>query len=89
MDKLIEFGLIKPGDKIYLTIAKNVDSTVTLIDGKYVDYNGEKLTLNDWGRSITGWQSIRIYAYTAIVGEVETLHQKRMNYLAVHDEIVC
>ena len=87
MDKLIEFGLINKGDKIYLTL-KPDESVATLLDEKYVDFNGEKLTLNDWGCRITGWQSIRIYAYVAIVGEIETLHQKRLAFIQEHNEPV-
>lgn len=85
MDKLIEFGLINKGDKIYLTL-KPDESVATLIDEKYVDFNGEKLTLNEWGCRVTGWQSIRIYAYVAIVGEIETLHQKRLAFIQEHNE---
>lgn len=85
MDKLIEFGLIHKGDKIYLT-QKPEESIATLIDEKYVDYNGEKLTLNEWGCRITGWQSIRIYAYVAIVGEIETLQSKRIRFIEEHNE---
>ena len=85
MGKLIEFGIVKPGDKLYIT-QKPDDSVATLIDEKYVDYNGEKLTLNDWGCKVTGWVSIRIYAYVAIVGEIETLHQKRLAFIQEHNE---
>ena len=85
MDKLIEFGLINKGDKIYLTL-KPDESVATLLDEKYVDFNGEKLTLNEWGCRVTGWQSIRIYAYVAIVGEIETLHQKRLAFIQEHNE---
>ena len=88
MDKLIEFGLIKKGDKIYLTL-KPDESVATLIDEKYVDFNGEKITLNEWGCRVTGWQSIRIYAYVAKVGEIETLHQKRLAFIQEHNEPVC
>ena len=88
MDKLIEFGLIKKGDKIYLT-PKPDESVATLIDEKYVDFNGEKITLNEWGCRVTGWQSIRIYAYVAKVGEIETLHQKRLAFIQEHNESVC
>ena len=35
---------------------------------------------------ITGWKSIRIYDHVAIVGESETLHEKRMQYMAEHNE---
>lgn len=85
MGKLIEFGIIKPGDKIYITL-KPEESIATLIDEKYVDFEGEKLTINEWGCKITGWRSIRIYAYVAIVGEIETLHQKRLSFLEDHNE---
>lgn len=85
MDKLIEFGLIHKGDKIYLT-QKPEESIATLIDEKHVNYNGEKLTLNEWGCKITGWQSIRIYTYVAILGEDETLHTKRLRFIEEHNE---
>ena len=42
-----------------------------------MEFNNEVLTLNDWGKKVTGWSAIRIYAYAAKVGETETLHQKR------------
>lgn len=80
MDKLIEFGLVKPGDKLYITLHPE-ESVATLLDEKYVDFNGEKITLNEWGCKITGWQSIRIYAYAAVVGETDTLQQKRIDYI--------
>ena len=44
------------------------------------------MKINDWGCRITGWKAIRIYAYTAIVGEEETLQQKRMKYAINHNE---
>ena len=82
----MNLGLSNPEIK-YITVSSD-DSTATLIDGKHVDYQGEKLTLNDWGCRITGWKSIRIYAYVAIVGEIETLHQKRLAYIQEHNESV-
>lgn len=88
MDKLIEYGLIKKGDKIYVTLNPD-ESVATLLDEKYVDFNGEKITLNEWGRRVTGWKSIRIYAYVAIVGEIETLHQKRLAFIQEHNEPIC
>lgn len=85
MDKLIEYGLIKPGDKIYLTLSPT-NSEATLVDESYVEYNGEKMRINDWGCKLSGWKSIRIYAYVCIVGEDETLHQKRIKYMINHNE---
>ena len=86
MGKLIEFGIISPGDKIYIT-SRQKDSTAILLDEKYVDYHGDKLTINEWGCKITGWQSIRIYAYVAKVGEIETLHEKRLKFIQNNNEI--
>ena len=85
MSKLIEFGLIKPGDKIYVTISPD-DSEATLLDDKYVDFRGSRMTLNEWGCKVTGWKSIRIYTYVAIAGEIETLQQKRISYIQEHNE---
>ena len=85
MDQLIEFGPIHPGDQVYITV-KPTESVATLLDAKYVDYKGNKITLNDWGCQVTGWSAIRIYSYVAVVGETETLHQKRLAYVNEHNE---
>lgn len=77
MDKIIELGILKPGDNVYITI-KPEDSIATLIDSKYVNYKGNKMTLNEWGCSVTGWKSIRIYQYLAKVGEEETIQEIRL-----------
>ena len=85
MDKLIEYGLVTPGDTLYITCSPD-GSDATLIDSKYVDYNGEKLTLNEWGCKVTGWRSIRIYAYAARKGEMVTLQEKREAYIQDYNE---
>lgn len=79
MDKLIEFGIVKPGDKLYITTCPN-ESEAELVDKKYVIFQNKKLTLNEWGRLVTKWKSIDIYHYVAIVGDIETLHEKRIKY---------
>ena len=88
MDKLIEFNLVKPGDKLYITVnsCDAKDSEAELIDDKYVMYKGEKMTINNWGCKVTGWKSIRIYDNVAIVGQTETLHEKRLKYMSEHNE---
>ena len=90
MDKLIEFNLVKPGDKLYITVnsCNSSESEAELIDDKYVIYKGEKMTINTWGCKVTGWKSIRIYDNVAIVGEAETLHEKRLAYINEHNEAV-
>ncbi len=85
MNKLIEYGLLHPGDKLYITL-NPTDSEATLIDGSYVDYKGVKTKINDWGCKITGWKSVNIYTISALVGEDETLQQKRVKYTINHNE---
>lgn len=59
MPELFEWGLIKPGDGIY--IAGHEDNAAEVIDGKYVRYNGEKMSYHAWGRKVTGWSSVNVY----------------------------
>ena len=90
MDKLIEFNMVKPGDRLYITLSSvdREDSMATLLDAKYVRYKNEKMTLNQWGCRVTGWKSIRIYAWAAKEGEIETLQEKRLAYVQEHNEAV-
>lgn len=76
MDELINAGIISIGDKIYITISPD-DSEATLISPSMVSYQGKSMTLNQWGQTVTGWSSIRIYSYVCVVGETETLNEKR------------
>lgn len=85
MNELIEAGLVHIGDELYITV-KPTESKAVLLDSKYVQFNGEKMTLNDWGCKVTSWKSIRIYAYAAIVGEIDTLQQKRLAFIRNHNE---
>ena len=85
MNKLIEYGLLQTGDKLYITRDPD-NSEATIIDGSYVEYKGEKMRINDWGCKITGWKSVNIYIISALVGEDETLQQKRIKYTINHNE---
>ncbi len=85
MKKLIEYGIVKPGNELYITTAPN-DAHAVLVDASYVEYNGNKIKINDWVCEITGWKSVNIYRYTAVAGEDETLHQKRLKYIMNHNE---
>ena len=76
MDELINAGLISIGDKMYITVNPD-DSEATLIAPTMVDYKGKTITLNQWGQLVTGWDTIAIYRYACIVGETETLNDKR------------
>lgn len=76
MEKLIDEGVVSIEDELYIT-SKPENSKATLVDINKVEFNSVIMTLNEWGCKITGWSSIRIYAYCAKVGETETLQQKR------------
>ncbi len=80
MKELIDAGVINVGDVIYLTIDKNASKAI-LIDESHVEFKGEKVKLNEWGQRVSGWKSIRIYAYIIVEGENKTLHEKRIEYV--------
>lgn len=86
MDKLFEWGIIKGGDAVVIKNRNNSEATV--IDSKYVDFKGEKLTFNKWGQKVTGWSSIRIYDWVIIKGNDKTLHEMRQEkMLSLENEI--
>ena len=85
MKKLIEYGILHLGDKLYITLNPN-DSEAELVDGSSVEFKGEKMNLNEWGKRVTGWKSVNIYTIASVVGENETLQQKRINYTINHNE---
>jgi uncharacterized protein with ParB-like and HNH nuclease domain len=76
---LVEWGLVKVNDK--LMIKNYLNSIATFIEGNMVEYNGIKMSLNEWGREVTGWKAIQIYAWACKVGEKETLDEKRTKYM--------
>lgn len=75
MDKLFEWGVIKSGDAV---VIKNFDnSEAVVIDTKIVEYNGQKLTFNQWGEKVTGWSALSVYEWTIVKGSEKTLHEIR------------
>lgn len=79
MNDFFDIGELSSGDEVYITL-KPSQSIATLVDSKYVIFNGQKMTINEWGCKVTGWKSIRIYEYMAKVGESETLQDKRIKF---------
>lgn len=71
MNKLFEWGIIKPGD--FLIIKNKKNSRAKVIDQKEVEYNEKKLTYNQWGELVTGWSSICIYEWAILEGTDKTL----------------
>lgn len=86
MNQLIDSEAVHIGDQLYIKV-KPETSIATLIEPDKVQFNNEVMTLNQWGCKVTGWSTIRIYAYMAIVGESETLQDKREKIVSAAKEI--
>jgi hypothetical protein len=77
MSKLIEWGILHPGDS--LTINGFDKSDATVIDAKTVNFAGKTVTFNEWGREVTGWSSICIYDWAVLKGKtLSSLRAERM-----------
>jgi hypothetical protein len=61
---LIELGRLKVGDT--LTIRGRRDSSARVLDGRHVEFRGERITFNDWGQRVTGWSAIQVYAWACL-----------------------
>ena len=57
--EMVERGLLPVGTE--LTIKDRPDSAARVIDGRHVEFRGDRMTYNAWGCRVTGWPSIRIY----------------------------
>ena len=66
MDWLMEQGIIKKGDKVY--IINHPEDIAEVIDSDDVLYNGRKMSFNRFGCEVTGWKAIQTYAFLKIVG---------------------
>ena len=75
MDWCIEQGLIHIGDRFY--IKSRPSEVAEVISDKKVLYNGEEMSYNAFACKVTGWKAIQVYAHMIIVGEKETLAEKR------------
>lgn len=75
MDWLVEQGVINIGDKVYVINRPN--DIATIIDANHVEYNGKKMSLNSFGKEVTGWNTFQTYAMIKVVGSKETLSELR------------
>ena len=75
IDWLIEQGIINIGDEVYLI--NHPEEVAVVVDSKNVEYNGEKMSFNQYGCELTGWKAIQIYAYMKKVGGNKTLAKLR------------
>jgi hypothetical protein len=56
---LLEAGLLKPGDTVHTR--KCPDLHATIVNARFVDYEGERWRYNDWGVHVNEWAAINIY----------------------------
>lgn len=85
MPQIIEWGLVKPmEDKVY--IKGEEDKPALLLDSKSVAYDGASMSINDWGKHVTGWKGINIYEWTVVERTGRTLDDMRRDYLDEHGE---
>lgn len=75
LDWMIEQGVIKTGDKIY--VISHPNEVAIIEDKKYVNYNGELMTAREFGRKIRGGKVIQIYSTMKLVGCEKTLGELR------------
>jgi len=81
MPKLFEWGLLKKGDKLYIKNHDKEASMAEVIDERFVNYKGNKITYNQWGQYVTGWSSICIYAWAVKLDCDKTLDSLRKEKL--------
>ncbi|WP_176849500.1 type I restriction endonuclease [Belnapia rosea] len=73
-DDLVALGRLPVGTT--LIIRGREGSAAKVLDGRTVEFKGQRLSFNEWGQRITGWPSIRIYTM-ACLPDGRTLDQLR------------
>ncbi|HOE15519.1 MAG TPA: GIY-YIG nuclease family protein [Candidatus Paceibacterota bacterium] len=76
MDWCMEQGLISIGDLVFIRGYEDVVAEV--ISSSKVRYKDEEMSFNAFGCTVTGWKAIQVYVFLTIVGESETLQDKRL-----------
>jgi hypothetical protein len=61
MSQLLDWGLVAPGDSVH--IRGHAEKPATILDAKRVRMDGQDVSFNDWGQSVTGWSAINIYEW--------------------------
>ena len=72
---LLEAGLLEPGDAIYTKKAPDLHATI--VDARFVEYEGKQWQYNDWGTHVTGWSAINIYPQFILARTGQTLDELR------------
>jgi hypothetical protein len=84
MKELIEWEIIVPGQTIAIKNYENSDAKV--LDESNVLYNGQQMTYNEWGKTVTGWSAMSVYEWIVVEGQSKTLHEMRLEKLNELDQ---
>lgn len=77
MPKLFEWKLVAPGDEIY--IKNHTSESARMLDQRRVEYDGQSMSYNSWGKKVTGWSAVNIYEWTVYKPTGQTLDELRQN----------
>jgi hypothetical protein len=61
---LFNLGKLKVGD--VLTLRGEPNSEARVVNGTHVNFKGQKMTFNAWGKQVKGWKSIQIYEHALL-----------------------
>ena len=86
-DEMVERGLLTVGTE--LTIKDRPDSVARVIEGRHVEFRGERMTFNAWGCQVTGWSAIQIYKWAVMPDGrlLEALREQNLGTSKNKDEI--
>ena len=70
--------VVKAGDVL---IAKGTDEETTLLENDHVTINDEEMSMRDWLKRITGWNSVETYKFAIHKESGKSLSQIRKEYM--------
>ncbi|PAE37599.1 hypothetical protein [Bacillus sp. 7884-1] len=79
MPQLFEWGIMQANQEIY--IKKYPEQKAKVVDENTVIYQNETMSYNDFGKKVTGWSSLSVYEWLVVEGQMQTLHELRLEKL--------
>lgn len=80
--QLHDWGAVKDGDRLY--VLNHETQPAILIGHKEVEYNGERMSLYEWAKQVSGWKSINIYVSVMLERENRLLWEVRRDAMIAH-----
>lgn len=81
LPQMIEWGIVHPGEDMVFILGKQEISRALLYSGKEVVFKGKRMAISDWGKAVTGWESVNIYRAVILEREGRTLDEIRREYM--------